>query len=288
MCGRGARGAGGVLGEARRRAALELLLTRDPERAEALADELEARNEARREAQTRVEEEARSHFSELADLPPVLVAWQEGWHRGVVGIAAGRLAREFHRPTLLLSLEGESASGSGRSVPGVHLFDFLRPWADRLRRFGGHAQAIGLTADAADLEGLRAEWEHQAADWDQDLLRRRTEYELDLSPAELTLELARELEALGPFGVGNPTPLARVGPLRLCAAPRRFGQGHLDLRVVDPDGAEATLLGWSWEDREEIFEEPFEVLGVPVWDRYRDRPALRLSDARRVDMTAGG
>ncbi len=281
--------------------ALELLLTRDPARAEQLADVLEERNRTRREAQTRVEDEARERFSERAELPPILVAWSAEWHRGVVGIAAGRLAREFHRPTILLSLDGESAGGSGRSVPGIELFEFLRPWSDRLRRFGGHAQAIGLTADTAELESLRSEWEREAAGWPDDLLRRRTEYELELRPEEVTLELIDQLETLGPFGVGNRTPLARLGPLRLCAPPRRFGKGHLELRAVGPagearlgsgppdDGDTVTLIGWSWQDREEVFAEPFEVVGVPVRDRHRGpggryqaRPALRLSEARRV------
>ncbi len=262
--------------------ALELLLTRDPRRAELLADELEERNRVRREAQTLVEDEARERFAERAELPPILVAWAESWHRGVVGIAAGRLARDFNRPTILLSLDGDSASGSGRSIPGIGLFDFLLPWSERLERFGGHAQAIGLTAETSKLEVLRSEWEEEAARWPAERLRRRTEYELDLAPSELTIELARELEALGPFGVGNRAPVAHLGPLRLCAPPRRFGQGHLDLRAIAPDGGEAFLLGWSWQDREEIFEAPFEVLGVPIWDRYRNRPALRLGDARRI------
>ena len=81
--------------------------------------------------------------------------------------------------------------------------------------------------------------------------------------------------------------MAHLGPLRLCAPPRRFGDGHLDLRAVDPDGGEAALLGWSWQDRQEVFEEPFEVLGVPIWDRYRDRAALRLTAARRITRPAG-
>ena len=266
--------------------ALELLLTRDPLRAEQLADELDERNRARREAQTRVEEEAHELFSRRSPLPPILVAWAEGWHRGVVGIAAGRLARDLNRPTILLGLEGDSAGGSGRSIPGIHLFDFLLPWDGRLERFGGHAQAIGLSAETSRLEELRAEWESAAAEWPAELLRRRSEYELQLSPEELTVALARELDELGPFGVGNPAPLAHLGPLRLCAPPRRFGQGHLELRAVDPEGGEVSLLGWSWEEREEVFEEPFEVLGVPIHDRYRDRPALRLSAARRI-ATAG-
>lgn len=267
--------------------ALELLLTRDPQRAEELADELEERNRVRREAQTLVEDAARQRFADLDDLPPILVAWAEEWHRGVVGIAAGRLAREFHRPTILLSVEGDSAAGSGRSISGIGLFDFLNPWRDRLQSFGGHAQAIGLTADTAELETLRSEWQREAERWPAEALRRRTEYEFELDPAELTIELAKELDDLGPFGVGNRAPVAYLGPLRLCAPPRRFGQGHLDLRAVSPDGAEVALLGWSWQDREEIFEEPFEVLGVPIWDSYKDRAALRLSDARRVAQPTG-
>ena len=278
--------------------ALELLLTRDRRRAEQLAGELEERNQLRREAQTRVEDEARERFAGRADLPPILVAWAEDWHKGVVGIAAGRLARDFHRPTILLSLDGDSASGSGRSIPGIELFDFLLPWGERLQRFGGHAQAIGLTADSSELETLRSEWERAAASWPAERLRRRTEYELELSPGELTLELARELETLGPFGVGNRTPLAHLGPLRLCKAPRLFGNGHLELQAVDPDGEaglgakgadkshQVTLVGWSWQDRQEVFEEPFEVLGVPIWDRYKDGPVLRLSDARRIARSA--
>jgi single-stranded-DNA-specific exonuclease len=268
--------------------ALELLLTRDPERAERLADELEERNRARREAQRRVEDEARERFTGRAELPPILVAWAEDWHRGVVGIAAGRLARDFHRPTILLSLDGDSASGSGRSIPGIRLFDFLLPWGERLERFGGHDQAIGLTADSSQLDGLRAEWEAAAAGWSAERLRRRSEYELDLAPDGLTIELARQLETLGPFGIGNPAPLAHLGPLRLCGPPRRFGDGHLDLRAIAPDGGEAALLGWFWQEREELFEEPFEVLGVPIWDRYRDRAALRLSDARRIAPPGDG
>ena len=267
--------------------ALELLLTRDPLRAEQLAGELDERNRVRREAQTRVEEEARELFAAREPLPPILVAWAEGWHRGVVGIAAGRLARELNRPTILMSLDGDSAGGSGRSIPGIHLFDFLLAWDARLERFGGHAQAIGLSVDRARLEELRGEWEEAAAAWPAELLRPRNEYELELAPPEVTLELAAELEALGPFGVGNPAPVARLGPLRLCAPPRLFGQGHLDLRAVDPRGDEVSLLGWSWQEREEVFEEPFEVLGVPIRDRYRDRAVLRLSDARRV-APAGG
>lgn len=267
-------------------AALELLLTRDASRAAELADLLEERNRRRREAQREVEEEAAERFADLAELPPILVGWSDGWHRGVVGIAAGRLARQFHRPTVLLSVEGDTASGSGRSVPGIHLFDFLEPWRDRLLRFGGHAQAVGLTAGSEQLEQLRDDWHEAAAAWPAELLRPTREYEFELPAAGgLTPALLAELRRLGPFGVGNPEPVVRSGPLRLCAPPREFGRGHLSLEAVDPQGGELSLLGWSWAERAEPFREPFEVLGVPIRDRYRNRPALRITDVRPLERT---
>ncbi|MDX1384651.1 MAG: DHH family phosphoesterase, partial [Thermoanaerobaculia bacterium] len=94
--------------------ALELLLTRDPDRAEALAAELEACNQERRDQEQKVVDEAREMVLERDPLPGIIVAWSPGWHRGVVGIAASRLAREFHRPALLLSADEEIAVGSGR------------------------------------------------------------------------------------------------------------------------------------------------------------------------------
>ena len=80
----------------------------------------------------------------------------------MVGIAAGRLAREFHRPTILLAVRDGIATGSGRSVPGINLHEFLQTWGGGLLRFGGHAQAIGLSAEFGELERLQREWSRAA------------------------------------------------------------------------------------------------------------------------------
>ncbi|MCB1036051.1 MAG: single-stranded-DNA-specific exonuclease RecJ, partial [Acidobacteria bacterium] len=119
--------------------ALELLLCREPRQASILARRLDDWNRERQREEQQVVEEARAALAGPGELPPVLVAWSEGWHRGVVGIAAGRLARELGRPTLLLAVDGETATGSGRSIPAVDLHAFLLPWREELERFGGHA-----------------------------------------------------------------------------------------------------------------------------------------------------
>lgn len=259
-------------------AALELLLSREPARAADLAAELEEWNHRRKGEEQQVLEEARQQF-ESAALPGILVAWSAAWHRGVVGIAAGRLSRRFHRPVILLSVGDGSATGSGRSIPGVDLHEFLLPWQQDMERFGGHQQAVGMTVSVQRLETLRQAWE-EAADFPPSLLVPHLDYELDLEPAEVSAELVGELSQLEPHGAGNRRPLARVGPLTLEAPPRLFGTAHLEARVRSPDGHRLRLVGWSWQDRREELEGRFEALGLVEWDRYHQAPVLRLVDAR--------
>lgn len=265
-------------------AALELLMERDPARAGELAARLDAWNSERRGAERRVVEEANQKLEELAGLPPIITLWSEGWHRGVVGIAAGRIARRYHRPALLLAVEEGTATGSGRSIPGVHLHDFLSAWEERLERFGGHAQAIGLTARVEDLGDLAGEWERVAAEsWDPDLLVRTYEYDASLDPAEVNLELIGQLARLEPFGVGNRDPLLHVGPLSPATPPRFFGKDHIGLAMRGDDGAGLDLVGWGWRDRAEVFGGRCEALGHLERDGYTGRPVLRLVAARPVE-----
>ncbi len=260
--------------------ALELLLTRDPSAAEELAAGLEEHNRDRRSAQDAVVEEAAARFASWAPLPGILVDWSADWHRGVVGIAAGHLARAFHRPTLLLSVDGEIAVGSGRSLPGIDLFDFLAPWSDALVRFGGHAQAVGLSATSERLPELRSAWQAAAASWPAELLARTLEYEAALPPEALDEGLLADLMQLEPFGVGNPEPLLRVGPLRLLGSPRPFGRGHLSAAALSPSGRPLSVVGWGWGERASELAGEFEALGTLRLDRYRECPVFQLEAAR--------
>jgi len=262
--------------------ALELLLSRDPRRAADLAAELDTWNRERQAAETRVVEEARRTFAERSPLPPILMAWSEAWHKGVVGVAAGRIAKDFHRPVVLLAVEGEKATGSGRSIPGLELHGFLSAWKERMERFGGHAQAVGLTVAADRLEELRREWEEAGAAWPEELLARRVEYEMHLPPLAVTAGLLAQLAALEPYGQGNPRPLLRTGPLRIEGEPRAFGKGHLSARARGEDGALVELVGWRWGERAGSLRGSFEVLACVEDDSYRGGPVLRLVDSRPV------
>ncbi len=267
--------------------ALEILLSRDAERAAALAAQLDEWNRDRQSEEAAVVEQALAladqRAEQLGQTPAILVFWSLDWHRGVVGIAAGRLARAWNRPTLLLAVEGESATGSGRSIPGIALHGFLSPWKERLHRFGGHAQALGLSASLESLPILREEWEEAAAaGFSPDLLERRYSYEIEASPSEIDLRFYEKLAALAPFGQGNPEPVIRVGPLTLDRTPRRFGADHLSARARGDDGRGVNLVGWGWQSRAEQLDGRFEVLAILEYDRYLGEPSLRLIDARAV------
>lgn len=273
--------AAGRLDDASR--ALELLLARDGRTAGELAARLEAWNRERQRTEATVVDEARAAVDRRGGPAPIVIAWSEGWHRGVVGIAAGRLAREFHRPTVLLALEGAEAVGSGRSIPGIELHGFLGQWRDEMVRFGGHAQAVGLSVAPERLERLRDCWEEEAGRWPAERFVRTHEYELELQPGEVTPGLLAELARLEPHGQGNPRPVLRVGPLRLARTPRCFGRRerrHLAAEAVGEDGASVSLLGWGWAARLQELAGRFEVLAHLEEDRYAGGPVLRLIDSR--------
>jgi single-stranded-DNA-specific exonuclease len=261
-------------------AALELLLTRDEDRARALAAELDARNRERQGEESRVLAEAKERVALFADLPPIVALWASGWHKGVVGIAAGRLARELARPVLLLALADGLATGSGRSVPGIHLHGFLARWQARYRKFGGHAQAIGMTIEESELESLRSDWVEAAGEFGPAIGRWRHEYELELAAEEVGAELLRDLDRLEPHGQGNPQPLVRVDRLRVDGEIRKFGADHLSARLRGAAGGRLRVVGWGWGERASELAGEFDALGYIERDRWDGAPALRLIDAR--------
>jgi single-stranded-DNA-specific exonuclease len=268
--------------------ALELLLSRDPARAAELAAELERLNRERQHHERRVLEEATEAVGGEEDADgPLLVLWRRGWHPGVVGIAAGRLARELTRPVILLAADGDAATGSGRSVPGIDLHAFLLPWQGKLRRFGGHAQAVGLTVALGDLPRLRREW-NAAVRWQSDLLRPRLTYELELAPEEVSDELLADLGRLAPHGNGNPEPLLRIGPLTPTAPPRLFGrERHHLLRARGAEGGtEFGIVAWGRAPAEVLGAESFEVIATARARPFFGPRELVLADARR--MQEGG
>jgi len=227
--------------------ALDLLLTDDDAEAARLADELDRCNRERRAIQARVLDQARAMAAELAgesvgagvdEMPPAIVLASEDWHFGVIGIVAGQLAREFHRPVVLIALEGGRGRGSARSIEGFALHEALAGCSDLLVRFGGHAMAAGLTVEAANLRAFTERLVSIAGEAlaEKDL---RPSIRIDaICPlAEVSHALVRELGKLGPFGSGNPEPVVATGAVRLVGEVRLMGSTGRHVSFMAANGS---------------------------------------------------
>lgn len=205
-------------------AGVELFLTEDERRAEEIAGELNRANSERRRTEREVDGAAEAARRELPDElreAPGLVLAGEGWHPGVIGIVASRLAERHYRPVVMVSLDGEGGGrGSGRSIPGFDLLAALEACSDQLTGFGGHRAAAGLQLRAEDLDSFRAAFAaHAAAVLGPEDMRRTERIDAIVGGAGLGLDLAEELGQLAPFGMGNPgvrllVPSARVSDVR--------------------------------------------------------------------------
>ncbi len=208
-------------------AGLELLLTGDRDRARQIAAELDAVNAERRDVETRIRFEAEALLAEQsAPGAAAHVLASEGWHPGVIGIVAARIAERHYRPTVLIALEGDEGAGSGRSIPGFDLLAGLTAGSDELLRYGGHRAAAGLTIARNHIEAFREAFvTHAAATLTPDDLVARERIDAVAPGDTLRLELAEELERLAPFGMGNPS-ISLLVPAAQFADPRPMGEGR--------------------------------------------------------------
>ena len=190
--------------------AVDLFLTQDLGRAQAIAAQLNEHNTARRAEEEAVQDVI---LKECLAAPPgedcfALVFSAQGWHRGVLGIVASRLVEKFHRPVFVLSEENGNASGSGRSIPGFHLLDALDSMPELFTKYGGHKHAAGLTMPADAVAAFRDRFNsHASHRLTREDLRPAIEIDAIATLPELDDNLYRGLEALEPFGHGNPAPV---------------------------------------------------------------------------------
>jgi single-stranded-DNA-specific exonuclease len=205
-------------------AGVELFLTDDAERAEAIALELNRANSERRATEREV---ANTAEAALRDLPEHLreasglVVAGHDWHPGVVGIVASRMVERYHRPVVVISLDGEgSGRGSGRSISGFDLLGGLEACSEHLGSFGGHRAAAGLEIEEAEVDAFREAFAaHAASVLGPEDLKRTERIDAMVGGASLGLDLAEELRQLAPFGMGNPgvrllVPSAQVRDVR--------------------------------------------------------------------------
>lgn len=224
--------------------AIDLFAAADDETAWQLCAELDRLNAERQAVELTVRAEAEEQVAASADRqrPRVLVLAGDNWHRGVIGLAAGRLAQKYHRPVLVISVEGEDAAGSARSIPAINLHEQLERVADLFTHFGGHEFACGFALPARNVPELRRRLAAQFAEIEDERFRRNAAVDGTIPLADLDQEFVNGHEMLQPFGAANPQPLfvtRGVGVAQI----REFAEECFELIVRDRTG-EATAVLW--------------------------------------------
>ena len=276
--------------------ALELLTTRDKGRANQLAQELEQLNRQRQSIELRVVDAAalqaeaalgKEHRS------PVIVVASEGWHPGVVGLAAARLKERYQLPSFVLASNPKTglASGSGRSIAGVDIGAAIRAAfeAGVITKGGGHAMAAGLTVEIARLNDLRSFLEEQLASSVSGAAENTLAIDGALSASGATLDLIELLEQAGPYGSAHPSPMFAFPAHRVVYADP-VGSDHIRCTLASGDGTRIKAIAFramGTELGELLLTErslPMHIAGRLTIDEWGAKrvPSVQIEDVARV------
>jgi single-stranded-DNA-specific exonuclease len=246
---------------------LRLLLTQDENEARELAEFLDKQNRERQDVEKQIfataEEKIAKEFDSNRDA--AIVIHERGWHPGVLGIVASRIAHKYHRPAIVIGFDENSVGkGSGRSIEGFNLAQALTRCADKIDKYGGHEMAAGLTIQEKNLDLFAEQFRQTARELlsNKDLQPQlRLDHEISFS--ELNFDFVGWHEMLQPFGNGNPQPLFLARAVESVAAPRVVGERHLQLR----------LRQRNYHQRAIFFGAATDALPKQPWDiAFRIRP----------------
>ena len=235
--------------------ATRLLLASDEgmaDEAKALAEQLEAENTKRRTE----DQDILAKAKKIVDTDPdvgsrsVLVVAGEGWHRGVIGIVASKIVDAYYRPAIVLSIDGDMAHGSCRSIPGFDMLASLESCAPLMKRFGGHKAAAGLQLETSKIKEFRqAVNAHADQHLGPDDLRPSLWLDGPLELKDITDRVMSEFAALAPFGPGNPRPRFHTNQVAIVDGPRVLKDRHLKLSVKQ-NGRVLRAIQWNAAERE--------------------------------------
>jgi single-stranded-DNA-specific exonuclease len=275
--------AAGRLGQAQ--LGVELLTTASTERATALAEYLHELNSSRDSLERSIYLAANKQLQDLYDVEneAALVLAGRGWHPGVIGIVAGRLAEKHHRPVVLIAQDDlgvKPGIGSVRGVPGFQVHLALAACTEWLISHGGHAAAGGLKIDDANIDNFRASFCQFATEQiHQDERVAELWIDGETALASLTLGAVEQIERLAPFGQANQRPMLCASSLRLVEPPKRIGNGrHLSMRF-EQHGVKlrgVAFGGGDWIDELGATSGPLNIAFRPVINCFNGRRTVEL------------
>jgi len=275
--------------------AVMLFTSRDKEEATKLARQLDTYNKTRQDIESKIYKQVVEAIDADAGFAneKVIVVCGEGWHHGIIGIVASKIVEKYSRPCILISSDGDRGRGSGRSIEGFSLFKALKTCDDLLERYGGHDQAVGVTAKTCNIPKLRENINLYAEDAElyKPLLSAPTCIELD--EEDLSINSVKQLENLEPFGLGNIRPSFLYRNFGVNEV-KTVGEGkHLKMQISNLKGSGAggfiDAIGFNMGDMAKEFSDSdiFDAscaLEINTWN-FTDRVQLKLKDIRLNEYT---
>lgn len=271
--------AAGRLGNAN--TALQLLNASNIVDAYKFADMLETFNQKRQAKEQEIFSEAKRQVESLStfDTSMTITAAGEGWHQGVIGIVASRFARDYNRPAIVLTIQGDEAHGSGRSIGGVNLIKILAKCSHLLTRYGGHPMAVGLGLAKDKIEEFQREFEqHVREEISPSDIYDSISFDGTVELSEIGDDFFALYPKLGPFGHGNPQPSFRLNHMEII---RTFPikSGHTKGVMRDSNGDTSDFIAFNMVIDPKVV---WDVVAVPHINEYygEKRRQLQILDAK--------
>lgn len=276
----------GRLGNAER--AVRLLITDSEQQARNIASILETENRNRKNIDEETFQEALELIESEYDMQSdrAVVLSREGWHSGVIGIVASRIAERVYRPTIMISVEDGIGKGSARSISNFNIYSALKKCEDHLVGFGGHRYAAGLTIEDEKIDIFREAFKKVAAEMvTEDDLIQQISVDAEISLKEITAKTVRVLNQFAPFGPRNMRPVFISRNLQVVGTPRVVGKNHLKFRVRERGREVFDVIGFdlgSLHYRLNPGEDNLDMVYVIEENYWNDqiRLQLRVKDLR--------
>ncbi len=260
--------------------ALELLVSRTPDTAGALAETLDQLNQKRQAIERETYDAITRRMDSRDDLlrkKSILLA-DDSWHSGVLGIVAAKLAARYHRPVVLLAVENGMGKGSGRSIPGLDLFGALSRCEPLLEQFGGHRLAAGLTVRSENIRKLQSDFETSVRDMTAiDDQAPHLEIDSVIQFDQIGPQLLNELKTLEPFGSKNPQPIFAAREVYVASA-AIVGKYHRRMSLWQTANQDNRIDAIQFNlDPDTPKADRFEQMAFRLqWNQYRGRKRVQI------------
>lgn len=254
---------------------LQILMTEKQTEAHVLASKIDATNVRRRALEQEILEQATAMIDDQMESRRTLLLASENWHTGVLGIVASRLVDRYHKPVMIAAIKDGIAVGSGRSIDGFDLHSAMKKVSHCFLRFGGHSHAAGFTLEVSQLEALRKGLEEEA----QEHLRPKDmiptiRVDSELSFKNITLDVIHQINALAPFGEGNPEPVFMARSVKVFES-RIVGERHLKLRLGQ-GGQALDAIAFGLGNRHPLKGISTDFLFTPEVNRWKGTENVQL------------